>query len=42
VDLKEKERTMSECRNGDEEEVESTRVRQAKIQTKNESVSGVL
>jgi len=42
VNVKEKEFTMSECCNRDEEEVESTRVRQAKRQIKNESVSGTL
>jgi len=36
VNVKEKELTMSECRNRDEEEAESTRVRQ----TKNKSVKG--
>ena len=40
--MKEKEHKMSECHNGDEEEIESTRVRQAKRQTENESVSDTL
>jgi len=42
VNVKEKELIMSECCNGDEEEVESTSIRQVKRQTKNESVSGTL
>jgi len=41
--VKEKELTiLSECSNRDEEEKESTRVRQAKRKMKNESVSGAL